>query len=471
MTQGTGSRRSPVGAGLLSFLWPGLGQAWQGRRGSGLLWALPPLAVLATVVIAALDGLDVLAVELITPTVALTALILVVLVGLWRILSILDAVGAGRPRSSAGAIGAIAVLLVLVVGMHSVAAYYTWSAYDAGNRIFVGSGPDGGPSGASASSGGTSGASALSGAAASDNSQDFRATPAATPASATARINVLFTGIDSGNGRDHALTDTLLVVSIDPETKKVSLVSIPRDIANFPLWDGRTFQGKINSLMTYARLHAKEFPDGGLPTLIKEIGYLLGVPIHYYAAINLEGFVRMVDLVGGVDIVNQQPISDPTYDWFNGTYGFNLSAGPHHLDGRTALAYVRSRKGIGDSDFTRARRQQEVLLSLGRKLATPAMLTQIPDLLQAAGDAVRTNFPQERVGEMVQLDRGVTSDNAKQVVLGPPYAFHPPTNTTGGVYELRLDMAKLAAISIEFFGTDSAYYVTRTANPSPSAAP
>lgn len=471
MTQGTGSRRSPVGAGLLSFLWPGLGQAWQGRRGSGLLWALPPLAVLAAVVIAALDGLDVLAVELITPTVALTALILVVLVGLWRILSILDAVGAGRPRSSAGAIGAIAVLLVLVVGMHSVAAYYTWSAYDAGNRIFVGSGPDGGPSGASASSGGTSGASALSGAAASDNSQDFRATPAATPASATARINVLFTGIDSGNGRDHALTDTLLVVSIDPETKKVSLVSIPRDIANFPLWDGRTFQGKINSLMTYARLHAKEFPDGGLPTLIKEIGYLLGVPIHYYAAINLEGFVRMVDLVGGVDIVNQQPISDPTYDWFNGTYGFNLSAGPHHLDGRTALAYVRSRKGIGDSDFTRARRQQEVLLSLGRKLATPAMLTQIPDLLQAAGDAVRTNFPQERVGEMVQLDRGVTSDNAKQVVLGPPYAFHPPTNTTGGVYELRLDMAKLAAISIEFFGTDSAYYVTRTANPSPSAAP
>jgi LCP family protein required for cell wall assembly len=276
-----------------------------------------------------------------------------------------------------------------------VAVYYTWSAYDAGSRIFVGCGPDGGTSGASASSGGTSGASASSGAATTDNSQDFQAAPAATPASATARINVLFTGIDSGNGRDHALTDTLLVASIDPETKKVSLVSIPRDIANFPLWDGRTFQGKINSLMTYARLHPKEFPDGGLPTLIKEIGYLLGVPIHYYAAINLEGFVRMVDLVGGVDIVNQQQISDPTYDWFNGTYGFNLSAGPHHLDGRTALAYVRSRKGIGDSDFTRARRQQEVLLALGRKLATPAMLTRIPDLLQAAGDAVRTNFPQD----------------------------------------------------------------------------
>jgi hypothetical protein len=72
---------------------------------------------------------------------------------------------------------------------------------------------------------------------------------------------------------------------------------------------------------------------------------------------------------------------------------------------------------------------------------------------------------------MVQLDRGVTSDNAKQVVLGPPYAYHPPTNTTGGVYELQLDMDKLAAISIEFFGTDSAYYITRTANPSPSAAP
>ena len=66
----------------------------------------------------------------------------------------------------------------------------------------------------------------------------------------------------------------MLIASIDPVTKAVDLLSFPRDISNFKLWDGRTFTGKLNSLMTYARLHPKEFPDGGVNTLTKELGYL-----------------------------------------------------------------------------------------------------------------------------------------------------------------------------------------------------
>ena len=143
---------------------------------------------------------------------------------------------------------------------------------------------------------------------------DFQATPNATPETAQSRINILLTGVDSAETRTTALTDTLLVISINPVDKSVVMLSLPRDISNFPLYDGRTYKGKINSLMTWARNHKKEFPDGPFPTLIKEIGFLVGVPIHYYAAIDLQGFRKMIDAVGGVTVNNPKVINDPRYE-------------------------------------------------------------------------------------------------------------------------------------------------------------
>ena len=164
----------------------------------------------------------------------------------------------------------------------------------------------------------------------------------------------------------------MLIASIDPATKDVVMVSFPRDISNFKLWDGRPYSGKLNSLMTYALLHPKEFPDGPINTLTKELGYLLGVPIYYYAAINLDGFKQMVDLVGGVTVTYDQDIFDPSYAWEDAaaTHGFVFHAGTHHLDGKTALAFVRSRKA--DSDFARAARQQ-ILLDRAPQAADPAV--------------------------------------------------------------------------------------------------
>lgn len=447
---------SPSLAGFLSFLWPGLGQAWQGRRRSALLWALPPLAVIALVVVAAADGFVGFAAELLTPSVAITVFGLLVLLGLWRILAIVDAARFGVRRVGAGTAAVVGVLVLATVAMHGVPAFYAFSVYDAGTRIFVAQSPVSTPSpdGTTASPGVTDDPNDMD----ATNADDFVARPEATPASKESRINVLVTGIDSGPTRSHALTDTLLVVSIDPLTKQVALVSFPRDIADFPLWDGRTFRGKINSLMSYARRHPDEFPDGAFPTLIKELGYLLGAPIHYYAAIDLNGFVRMIDLVGGVTVDNRRAINDPAYDWIDGSRpGFFLSAGKHKLDGKTALAYARSRQGVGDSDFTRARRQQEILLALRQKLVRPENVARIPALLEAAGDSVRTNFPQDRVGEMVELAQGVSADGVRQYVLGPPYAQRPPAGQSGGTYKLWLDMDRLAALSIKLFGDESRY--------------
>ena len=122
------------------------------------------------------------------------------------------------------------------------------------------------------------------------------------------RLNVLLIGMDKGRGRDHALTDTLIVVSLDPVGKSVSMASLPRDLVNVPLGDGRTFGPKLNSLLSYATRHPKDFPAGGTRTLEDAVGALLGIPIHYYATVDLAGFAKMVDAVGGVDVNVRQPL-------------------------------------------------------------------------------------------------------------------------------------------------------------------
>jgi LCP family protein required for cell wall assembly len=437
-------RPSPTRVAFLSFLWPGLGHWYVGRRAAAGLFAVPAIWALVPILLQAVNGIEQLAVLLIVPESALAILILVVLMGAWRALAMADALrgmGAGgwRIGRTPMVVGFLSAVLVL---SHAWVGYVAWAGYSAGRGIFVANPqptPTPGPGITPAPE------------------DEYLATPLATPPTKSSRINILLTGVDSAEARTTALTDTLMVVSIDPATSKVSLINFPRDISNFPLWNGGTYNGKINSLMTYARLHPQEFPDGPMPTVIRELGFLLGVPIHYFAAIDLDGFRRLIDEVGGVTIVNQKAINDGRYDWMDGTRGFFLPAGTHTLDGRSALAYVRSRFSAGDNDFNRSRRQQQVLLALRAKLTKPEMLARVPTLFQLAGQTVRTNFPSDRVSEMVELAKNVNDDEVFTAVLGPPYALHPPSETTGGIYTLKLDMARLAQLSIKVFGSDSAY--------------
>jgi anionic cell wall polymer biosynthesis LytR-Cps2A-Psr (LCP) family protein len=186
--------------------------------------------------------------------------------------------------------------------------------------------------------------------------------------------------------------------------------------------------------------------------------------------VDLAGFSTMIDRVGGVTINNATAINDPSYGgWTDGRVGFRLSKGRHTLDGPTALAFVRSRKTVGDNDFGRARRQQQLLIALQRKLTDPAMIPHLPGILSDAEDTVRTNFPADRLNEMLEIGQALDGDNIRRVVLGPPFAIHPPTEETGGIYILRLDMDRLAKLSIELFGDDSSY--SRAEAPSASEAP
>ena len=397
------------------------------------------LAVALLLVISVTQGLAHIAVLMITPSSTLTIFVLVVLVGVWRMISIADSMlgfGIRSPWRNGRTARTFAVLAGIVLVSHLAVGYVAWAFYDASSRIFT-AGSDG---------------------AQANPSDELQVTPVATPASSTARINILLLGVDSAEQRTEALTDTLMVVSIDPVSGQVAMISFPRDIAGFPMPDGQIYRGKINSLMTYARMHPQAFPAGPLPTVISELSYLLGAPIHYFAALDLEGFRRMIDLVGGVTVDNPRAIDDPRYDWLDSPKsGFFLSAGIHTLDGTNALAYVRSRQGLGDSDFSRARRQQQVLIALRDKLIQPAMIARLPQVLSAAADTLSTNFPTDRVGEMVDLASRASQATITQVVLGPPYAVRPPAEESGGTYFLKLDMARMAKLSIKIFGDDSRY--------------
>jgi anionic cell wall polymer biosynthesis LytR-Cps2A-Psr (LCP) family protein len=123
--------------------------------------------------------------------------------------------------------------------------------------------------------------------------------------------------------------------------------------------------------------------------------------------------------------------------------------------------------GAGDNDFTRANRQQQLILALKDKLASPATLARLPELLAAAGKTVKTNVPPDKAHDYVELADSINPANITRVVLGPPYAFHPPTNTTGGIYILRLNQEKIAALAVELFGTDTRYFGA-VASPSPT---
>ena len=129
----------------------------------------------------------------------------------------------------------------------------------------------------------------------------------------------------------------------------------------------------------------------------------------------------MIDAVGGLDIVNGQDIDDPST-------GIVMSAGPVHLDGPTAMLYVRSPEN-GGSDYLRSARQQLVLMALEHKIASPSGITRLPNLLNLAGSYISTDFPLSTANKYVS-----SVQNIKHIVgcvLGPPCSIRPDTSVTG----------------------------------------
>ena len=247
------------------------------------------------------------------------------------------------------------------------------------------------------------------------------------------RITVLLVGIDFAPGRDEHLTDTMLVATLDPKTGEGAMISVPRDLYGVPLGDGRVYNAKLNSLLATAGADPETYPEGGPATLKAAIGELLGTEIHYFAAIDIEGLRQVIDTIGGVDVNVESPISDPTYpDAITGQRGFYLDAGRQHLDGITALGYARSRMGEGESDFTRAERQQVLLTAIAEKLTAGNLLVTLPGLLDAVRDNVATDVPARRIPDLAAEVQDADLGHLEQVVLSPPEFVIAEADTAAG---------------------------------------
>jgi LCP family protein required for cell wall assembly len=213
------------------------------------------------------------------------------------------------------------------------------------------------------------------------------------------RTNILLMGMGGKSHPGGMLSDTNIVLSIDWATKKVAMLSIPRD-----LWvkvHGNGF-AKLNAAHAYGEQNSKTSGGGGV-VASETISKVLDIPVHYYLTIDFEGFKKIVDTVGGVDIYVDKAIYDPYYPANNmiDYDPFKISTGEHHLNGETALKYARSRETT--SDFDRSRRQQQVMSAVKEKTLTLNILgnpKKITDLLNIIGGHLKTNMT---VGEILSL--------------------------------------------------------------------
>ena len=449
------SRRAPqpqpsaVLAAFLSFLFPGLGQAFNGQSLLAWMLALPMLVLVAGVAIAILTARDSLLTQLLHLSFLVGLIVLDLALLGWRVIAIAQAHAGREPISvRRWTTWTTGILLIVTVAMHAVPAWYAVKAIDTLSSVSQGGG---------ASRGGIGRVPEVN---------DLPEPSDQPEVSRGERVNILLVGVDSAPGRTTALTDTMLVVSLDPVGGRSAMVSVPRDLYGVPLPDGRVFNRKLNSLMTYAAARPGEFPLGGVGTLKAAIGNLLGVPIHYFAAMDLIGFKDAIDAVGGVDITVKRAVNDPTYwDENNNHVGFYIQPGRYHMDGHTALAYARSRKGAGDSDFTRADRQQQLLQAIREKLTAGNLVLSLPGLLDAVKNALSTDVPSDRISALAQAVQAADMSNLQRIVLQPPqYMTADPRSSAG--YILVPNLEAIRAVGEQLLSPTPEPSPSSTASPS-----
>ncbi|WP_413307056.1 LCP family protein [Bacillus sp. 1P10SD] len=188
-------------------------------------------------------------------------------------------------------------------------------------------------------------------------------------------ISILLVGVDERKG-DKGRTDSMLVITVNPENKITKILSIPRDTRtklinkNNP---NKNHMDKINAAYAY----------GGIEESIDTVENFINVPIDYYVQVNMEGFKDIVDAVGGIDVDNKYAFE---------LDGVTLRKGPQHLNGTKALQYARMRKADPRGDFGRAERQREVISKIIEKGKSISTLTKYDDILAALENNIKTNL-------------------------------------------------------------------------------
>ena len=262
---------------------------------------------------------------------------------------------------------------------------------------------------------------------------------------AAPRTNVLILGLDRRPGQGDAVrSDVMMLVGADPQAPSLALLSIPRDLYVEIPGHG---QSRINAAHIWGE---SGNPGGGPELAMATVRQNFGVQVRHYVRVDFDAFRAVVDAAGGIDLTVEERIVDnayPTEDY--GTTRIEIPAGEQHMDGERALQYARTRHA--SSDFDRAARQQQVLMALARKLASPEGLVRLPAVVGAGLDHVDTNL-----GPVEMLQLGVTAlrvgpDKIEHRVIDRDMVQSWTTPTGGAVLLPRWDVIR--PVVEAFFGT------------------
>ena len=253
---------------------------------------------------------------------------------------------------------------------------------------------------------------------------------AAPKVSKNKSFNVYVSGIDTyGPISSVSRSDVNIIMTVNRETKKILLTTTPRD-SYVPIADGGNNQ---KDKLTHAGIY-------GVDASIHTLENLYGIDLNYYARLNFTSFLKLIDLLGGVDVHNDQD--------FTSLHGkFHFPVGNVHLDSEQALGFVRERYSLADGDRDRGRNQQKVIVAIIQKLTSSEALKNYSDIIQGLQDSLQTNMPIETMMDLVnaQLESGgsykVNSQDLKGTgQMGLPSYAMPDSN----LYMMEIDDSSLA---------------------------
>ena len=247
-------------------------------------------------------------------------------------------------------------------------------------------------------------------------------------------FNVYISGIDTyGPISSVSRSDVNIIMTVNRETKKILLTTTPRD-SYVPIADGGNNQ---KDKLTHAGIY-------GVDASIHTLENLYGIDLNYYARLNFTSFLKLIDLLGGVDVYNDQ-------DFTALANKKHYSMGNVHLDSQEALAFVRERYSLADGDRDRGRNQQKVIVAIIQKLTSTEALKNYDSIIKGLQDSIQTNMPLETMMNLVnaQLESGGTYKINSQDLKGtgrmdlPSYAM-PDSN----LYMMEISDSSLESVKV-----------------------
>lgn len=249
------------------------------------------------------------------------------------------------------------------------------------------------------------------------------------------RMTMLVMGVDRRQ-RDagYTLTDTMMLLSIDPVSETATVLSIPRDLlVDIPGYRPH----RVNAAFILGAQQGGD--EAGVNLAMETISLNLGVPIDHYALLDFQTVVNIIDSVGGVTVRVPQTIDDPMYPDHNYGYDpFYIEAGEHLLDGSTALKYMRSRHGT--TDFSRSQRQQQVLLAFRQQLMawnSAELLALAPSVIDKLRDGLHTSLSTNEIVTLSEVVTHISTRNIRMAVLDYEYVQSQATENQGTVLVIR----------------------------------